>query len=448
MRKGRSPTISLCLIAKNEEHWIAQCINSVRPLVAEIILVDTGSTDGTVKIAQKFGAKVYERPWDDDFSAPRNMSLAQASSDWILVLDADEAIDSREHARLRQLTFEPRNAYLLTQRHYTNDARASGFVPAKQEFLQWEQDFGGYFETSCVRFFPNHQGIEYRYRIHELVEPSILEKKHLSLVDSGIRIHHYGHTRSASQRGEKRFLYSTLGERKLVEQPRDWKGYYELGVEEQANGRFEASIEAFLKSIELNGGQPLSWMNLGHALGQLGKFEEAEKALLTALELKPKACEVHCNLGVVYLRTRRYEQAVVCFLAAIGLNHEYVNAHCNLGEALHLMGKYDEACQVFRKALKLFPRCAKAKEGLGLSCLCLGRVEEAEKLFLEGLQDDPTLARPHYWLSHIYRLTDRVQKAIESLEKFYETESRSESGVDQGALEAGRRECEMLKRLI
>ena len=88
----KTPTLSLCMIAKNEEQWIGQAIESVKGLVHEVILVDTGSTDATVEIAKGLGAKVFFRAWDDDFSAPRNLSIQLACGDWILVLDGHAAI--------------------------------------------------------------------------------------------------------------------------------------------------------------------------------------------------------------------------------------------------------------------------------------------------------------------------------------------------------------------
>src|SRR3989344_5073579 len=86
-------TISLCMITKNEEQFLEQCLNSVQELVDEIIIVDTGSTDKTKEIAAKFTDKIFDFKWGDVFSKARNESLKQATKDWILVLDADEQLD-------------------------------------------------------------------------------------------------------------------------------------------------------------------------------------------------------------------------------------------------------------------------------------------------------------------------------------------------------------------
>src|SRR3989344_5938628 len=88
-------TISLCMITKDEEKYLEQCLSSVNSLVDEIIIVDTGSNDKTKEIAKKFKAKVFDFKWIDDFSAARNESLKHATKDWILVIDADEIIEQK-----------------------------------------------------------------------------------------------------------------------------------------------------------------------------------------------------------------------------------------------------------------------------------------------------------------------------------------------------------------
>ncbi|MGC9064474.1 MAG: glycosyltransferase, partial [bacterium] len=88
-RKRELPTITLCMIVKNEEEHLPNALNSVKDVVDEIIIVDTGSTDNTVEIAKSFGAKVYYYEWNDDFASARNEALKHATCDWILSMDAD-----------------------------------------------------------------------------------------------------------------------------------------------------------------------------------------------------------------------------------------------------------------------------------------------------------------------------------------------------------------------
>ena len=91
-------SISLCMIVKNEENNLRDCLNSIKEYVDEIVVVDTGSTDRTLKIAEEMGAKTSTYIWNDDFSAARNASIELATCSWILWLDADDRIPAGQEA--------------------------------------------------------------------------------------------------------------------------------------------------------------------------------------------------------------------------------------------------------------------------------------------------------------------------------------------------------------
>src|SRR5258708_7858991 len=98
-----TPLVSLCIIARNEEQNLPDCIASVAGLAGEVVVIDTGSTDGTVEIAQRLGAKVFHFPWVDSFAAARNESLKHATGKWIFWMDADDRADAENRDRLRTL---------------------------------------------------------------------------------------------------------------------------------------------------------------------------------------------------------------------------------------------------------------------------------------------------------------------------------------------------------
>ena len=93
--------ISTCLIVKNESENIGRCLDSIKNISDEIIVVDTGSTDDTVEIAKSFGARVYFYGWDNNFSNARNHALDKATGDWIIFLDADEYFGPNTQKQLR-----------------------------------------------------------------------------------------------------------------------------------------------------------------------------------------------------------------------------------------------------------------------------------------------------------------------------------------------------------
>lgn len=209
------PTISVCMIAKNEEKYLENCLASIAGKVNEIILVDTGSTDQTIPIANKYDVKVSQVAWQDDFSFARNHSIRQAVSDWILVLDADEIIDSEQLSKLKQTLSADKDtvAYLVTMRNYLP---ADELVP--------------YRDHTTIRVFRNLQAIYFEGKVHESVQPSIA---HINGVikESDVIIQHYGYAHYRVQGNKSR------GERNLQlilqvleEQPRDAYYHYQAGI--------------------------------------------------------------------------------------------------------------------------------------------------------------------------------------------------------------------------
>lgn len=155
-------TLALVMIVKNEENKLKRCIDSVKDLVNEIIIVDTGSTDHTKNIAISNGAKVFDYEWKNDFAAARNFSINQSTSDWNLVLDADEYILSN-YQSIRNLIEQ--------------DADLIGRINILSEYLVDGQQM---VESSFVsRLFPN-KGIFYKGRIHEQLD-SDLPKVNISV---------------------------------------------------------------------------------------------------------------------------------------------------------------------------------------------------------------------------------------------------------------------------
>jgi tetratricopeptide (TPR) repeat protein len=417
------PTISLCMIARDEEDWIDQCIRSVQPIICETILVDTGSKDRTVEIAQALGAKIFHRAWDDDFSAPRNLSIEKAAGEWILVLDADEAIAPGDLETLQRLTLNPLLCYQLNQRHYSADVRLSAFRPVQGEYPAWERHYPGYFESGLVRLFPRAPELRYEGRVHELVEHSISRAPQYRIQLSKVPIHHYGHTEEVRRKKNKSTIYTPLGTAKLKDNPVDWKAYFELGVEHNVNGRRHESIAAFRESIRLNANYVPTWVNMGYVLCEVGSFAEAEQAQKQAMALDPRASEAYCNLGVVYLRTQRFGLAERAFRAAISLDPNYINAYCNLGKAIASQQRFPEAANIYHRALDLMPSCVTAKVDLGI-LYSAAKVWDKAEFFLSDVVRQPSAPNgAWYQLAQIYKLQNKTADAVRLLGEFIERES-------------------------
>ena len=121
-------SISVCMIARDEEEHIAEALASVKDLADEMIVVDTGSKDATILEAKRHGAKVYEIHWNNDFSEARNFALSKATKEWILVLDADERVSRATTTRRSALSRDEAEsaAFMFEQRTYTNASCGPG----------------------------------------------------------------------------------------------------------------------------------------------------------------------------------------------------------------------------------------------------------------------------------------------------------------------------------
>jgi len=187
----------MCMIVRNEEKFLPKCLESVKGLADEIIIVDTGSADKTIEIAKKAGAKVLNYRWDDDTARARNTGLKEAKGDWILVLDADEIIGKESFEPIRKLTEMEFDAYYLMQINYTDNAKDINFIPLARK-NPYSMDFHGFFPVEIIRFFRNRKGIEFTSIVHERLNESI-KKLGLKAARTDIPIHHY-----QSSRGRQR----------------------------------------------------------------------------------------------------------------------------------------------------------------------------------------------------------------------------------------------------
>ena len=147
------PRLSVCMITKNEEKFLDQCLNSIKNVADEIIIIDTGSNDKTVQIAREHGAQVGFFEWCDDFAAARNISIAQASGDWILILDADEelCIDSVDKMP-SLLSQKDVSLYRIAIQNQKTGTKSTNYVP---------------------RLFRNIAGLLFMGRVHETILPTL-----------------------------------------------------------------------------------------------------------------------------------------------------------------------------------------------------------------------------------------------------------------------------------
>ena len=215
---------SLCMIVKNEERNLPRCLDSVRGLAGQLVIVDTGSTDGTKRIAAGYGAEVV--PFDfrfPDFAAARNRAIACARGRWILVLDADETLAPAGTPLIERIVALDENAGCFFERRN----HASDSVGPTTDYV--------------VRLFANRPNHRYHGRVHETVDASILAGGG-RLHQTGIRIdHNFAADREARRR--KNRWYIGILQQEIAADPSDLSRldflaaeYHQLEMFEEATG--------------------------------------------------------------------------------------------------------------------------------------------------------------------------------------------------------------------
>ncbi len=196
-----APHTSLCMIVRNEQANLPECLSSVRDLFAEVVIVDTGSTDQTKDIAASFGARVFDFPWCDDFAAARNESLRRATGEWIFWLDADDRLDALNRAKVEALLGtlgQTQAVYLMRYDTFTQGNPA----------VAWHK-----------RLFRSDSGARWRYRVHETLS-WLAPTPHPPVIQTDIAILHIGYRDpQISTQKDRRNLH--LLEMDMQEHPND-----------------------------------------------------------------------------------------------------------------------------------------------------------------------------------------------------------------------------------
>ena len=278
--------LSFCMIARNEESELAACLDSVRDLAAELIVVDTGSTDRTPAIAAAYGARVV--PFDftvADFAAARNCAIDHARGEWILMLDADERLDPAGAPEIRKLLAENRNAgYFLERRNCS----PSGDKP---------------FTDFVVRLFPNFQQVRYRGRVHETVDASILAAGG-ALVKTGIRIDHRFRFDPEARKRKNRWYIEILNE-EIAANPADDSRLDFLAAEYHQLEMFDeaTAVAERIARVRPNDARAHLFAGVYHLLYK-PDFTQARADLKRALALRPGYPEAQSFLQLLEEKER------------------------------------------------------------------------------------------------------------------------------------------------
>ena len=211
--------LSVCIITHNEERFLDNCLSSVKDIADEIIVVDAYSSDNTTEIAATHHAQIIQRPWNDDFSAARNMAIDHAKGNWVLFLDADETLQNG--AALLDL--------LRKTMASDHEREIGGFlIERNNRYRLKENNKLTEYSVGIVRVFRNKSGFKYQYAIHEQIHYSILNKGFQIKVCTESRIVHHVAMSTNEELDRKQTYYLQLLTNELNNAPGDhWLMYHQ-----------------------------------------------------------------------------------------------------------------------------------------------------------------------------------------------------------------------------
>ena len=351
---GVEEKISLCMIVRNEEQYLAQCLQSVRPIVNEMVIVDTGSTDNTPAIAQRFGAGVHFFEWQDDFAMARNKAISLAADPWILVMDADEVISARDLPRIRFLVKQPKaHGFRFILRNYEKSARLANMVLNTGEYRE-EKGFPGYLPASLIRLFRKADDIYFSGRLHEVLDDAFL-RCGKCVEETGIPIHHFGAGRDPENQLKKAELYRRLVEKKVVEYEASAKTVNEAAQICLQQGDYTAALRYSQRALNLDPNDIEAGFDLACSLEGLGDFSKAERMYAYVLGMDQKHAGAYNNLGNIFIRQARYAEAISILSTALEKTFQHPVILYNLARALYFARRYDEALTHLLKITGMTP---------------------------------------------------------------------------------------------
>jgi len=361
--------ISSCLIVKNEADNIVRSLESIKKIADEIIVVDTGSTDNTVEIAQSFGAKVFFYEWDNNFSNAKNFALDKATGDWIIFLDADEYFGDNAKKKLR-----------FVLKHISPNKNIDALLC---KLINIDVQFGRIIsENPAIRVFRGKTGIRYEGSIHEQPLKHGKTLNAANITDVSLIIYHTGYSHAVLPEKIKRNL-------KILEQDiKDNKitnlTYYYMSQSHYSLKNYEETI----KYARLSLAEPdmkntimayLPYVLLVKGMLELKdrySFEEIEKYIDEAIAHYPTHPEIWYILALAKKAQNQIPEAIESYRKAIEYNKNYKlllnngfpgnleSVYYDLAVLSSSLGDHINALEYYFEALKINKRNYDTLEGL------------------------------------------------------------------------------------
>jgi tetratricopeptide (TPR) repeat protein len=349
---GPGGLLAAALIVRDESRFLSDCLASIRNVVDDIVVVDTGSVDDSPAIAAAYGARVFHRAWDDDFAAARNAALDRCESEWILYIDADERLDPVKRSAVQALLADaPEVAFRMLLRPWT------GATPYR-EYRLWRND-------PRIRF----EGV-----IHEKVVPSIhavADADHRPVGVCDLLLTHVGYEGDQTRKHRRNL---PLLRRQVRTEPGNLFNWHHLARVLDGLGRQRESERVLVHAIEVARAKPFTDPSGVLAYSDLilirhERGEDVTELLAEARGLYPRNCRLVWQEARALIAADRYEEAVAAFdwLLAADLKQlpdegpSYDEtlfgelAHEGRGLCLFRLGRYEDAAAAYAEAARCAP---------------------------------------------------------------------------------------------
>jgi glycosyltransferase involved in cell wall biosynthesis len=383
--------LSACVITKNEEKTLPMCLQSVKPIVDEIIVVDTGSQDNTVEVAKSFGAQVYHFEWVNDFSKAKNYALSKATGDWIIFLDADEYFTSESIPLIKEVIkdAEAKNCDLII-------SLMSNFDKTSKQMIN---------SVHHVRIFRRHPEIQYVGAIHERVVRNGMTPRALNAIEH-IKIIHTGYSVETVKEKNKSERNLDLLKAELKRNPNSGDIHFYLAESYMANAEFEIALnhakEAYrLNNFSLMGLNEKNYINMITCMIQL-KYtrEELIGIIKEAIQKHPTYPDFYFYLGDCYTQDNRLHDALEEYNKGM---HYIQNAFVSQSNAPH--------------------QAPKILELMGRLYYKTNQVQESVKKFVEALKIDPQYFQALGNLVLLFSKYETMESTAAFLAKLYNFKS-------------------------
>lgn len=374
-------SISLCMIVKDEEKLLPQCLASVRDQVDEIIVVDTGSTDKTVMIAEESGAKVYHHPWENDFSKHRNQSISYATGDWIFILDADEVFQYAGGRTLKDDVAKATEACC--------DSMAMRVMNSASDSK----------ETICsdsIRLFQNNGKIHYVGIVHN----NLVGYDHVGL--SANQIVHFGYDLGEGMARKKFERTATLLKKQIAENNSNASAHMYLGCSYASLDMLDDSLNEAMIAVGLIESQgiknPLyvrAYYGAVRALILQDRFNEASDVCMRAMNRFGNQVDILAALVMISVRKKEWNRVLEygkhylkkladykgikgeCVMVNVSTYGDSWKIYGWLGTARLHLGDVKQADELYQKALQLSTDKEAVNREIGLELVSSGHIDQS-----------------------------------------------------------------------